>query len=1092
MLSNTPSNFVSSLRKMNVGEADIEGNGKVTAIPGSPDIARGRVLAKIAALENSTQSKPQPLPSSSYAPLTEANLLLNCQQQSGKDTGRQEHRSSDSHFNFGPESTGDQSDEADESSASDEHKTNDSDPVYSPESADDRFEEGGETTTSDEQKTDDFDPVYGSESTDGQFGEADKGTGGRGHEAGDTDSVRIPEIPGNQSEDAGSTSSFCDELKKKILGYLKASMIEAVYGDSLSSSRRRRYEPKWPMQFEEHEPPLHYPASNAEAHVIFNKLYQPLRGWHKLSGNKNAVEDASHQQDIFGILNAYEQEKTTRPPPQKFSGNFLLYHNLPDAAGEVTVWSWINNVHVALRQKQWDSAEKGVDRAIILAGELGYKPLISKCWYWRGMVMAGRGDHKSAAECFLDAMHCVGVYQEGELLSKAVAEYKLELLELLDEQKARNEEDEWSRQVRRAITGIDGWFRPLKDLPRRPSYMSTASNPQGFWPQDNTWGDAESDEASPESQRSSEEQFEDYLSQWNRYAELQWFSDRSLRRRKVDWDLVGEIEEAAQKPGYVEKEKLYRICKGFSPAFEEMIRGEKFTDGFDNYPDIEESTAWKVLNYTRVKAKLKRPRVPPEEEQLSPQGVSVSMSTADDVIEASPQPLANDLTGSHGAAVEKTLDERLGAMSRCPPLTINPVNSDNRGRPCQTPTGVRRQMVRVHITAEEKIAAFEHNILHEEDDGKGKSKARLKLEKDPEWLLDINRQESKFDQHVQEEMAALKIDLIHAEDLVRRKNEEHLRDIWGPEGVRPPTPVSTPTAREEEHTIMIGNSLNPFKLEFVHMTYRRKYGVYRRLPTERQDQIAEPARPSTIIAYLEGMDKMKIETDHYSSSESHAIASESDPHDVGLGADGNDYISPVSPLRPHQRSLQTYRTKPEDDRSDKHGDPISSTGSISSTVNLQAYADINRLLDEPISRQLKAKLGIDAMNKAMRQARLNDEQISIEKLVQIGEIAIGGTLKLSSSKSSSSLCSPVSEIYRPWNQDTGEIGPDGTDLIAKHSFEADNRELVKAPDGKTAMSTPPLTDDEKRKNYNSVPASITNGHLVEILGRKATWKKIDC
>jgi hypothetical protein len=1014
---------------MNIGEADVEGNEGATTIPRFPRRGRRRVLAKIAALEKSIQSEPQGLPSSPYSPLTAANLL-HYQQQSREEIGRREHGSGGSHLGTGPKCTSDTSEEVDKSTPLDKHESYTSNPAYSLES-DDQFEDGGESsaadegetdasdsfysrisddqpeecsesTASDEHETDDYDPIYISESEDQEFEEAEKGTGGSRHQASGTDLVQTPKVSDHQGADADSTRSSGMELEERILEYLKTSTIGAAYGDFLSSSRSRRYQPKWPMHSMELEPSLPYPASQGEADVIFEELYKPLHGWNKLSENKTPVDAAVHQQAIFDILGAYDQKKMIRPPLEECSGNFLLYHNFPDAAKEVTVSSWINTVHVAIQQGQLELAAKRVDKAATLAGELDYRPLVSKCLYWKGRVMAGLGDRRSAAECFLDAFHCVGVYQEGELLSKEVAEYKLDMLELLDEQKARKGEDEWSLQARRALAGIDAWFRPLKDIPRQPSYVLSASSPEAFWPEDKIWGGIESNEVSPESQPSSEEDYEDYMSQLSRYAEPRWFSDRSLRPRKVDWALVGEIEEAVQNSVYVPRDTLYRVCEGFSSVFEDMIRGEKFTDGFDNYPDIGHSAAWKVLNYSRVKAKLKRPRVLPkeDEEELSPLAVGVSLWPG--LIEANSQRLADSSTGTHVAAVDQLFNERPETISRGPPLTINTAHSSDRSNLSRSLPNVSRRILRVNITAEEKIAAFEHNLLHQDDYDEGKSKLRLELEKNHEWILDIQQQQSRFDQDVQGLMAKSNIDEIEAEDLVRSRNEEYLRDVWGPEGVRPPTPASTRTAREEERTRMIDESLNPFKLESISMTYRRKLGVYRRLPTEVKAEIEEPTKPAHIIAYLEEMDKLRVKTDDDSTSESPAIASKSNLADVGIGADGHNYGSPISPLRPHQGSSQTSATKSTDARCGEHGTPIDSAFSNSSTVTLQTYADIKRLLDAPRSRQLKAKLGIDAMSKAMRKARLKDEEISIEQLVQIGEIAIGGKLNLSRPKSTKS------------------------------------------------------------------------------------------
>jgi hypothetical protein len=1022
LVPNSYSYFADSIRKMKIGEVDIEEKEEASAISEYPSVGRGRVLAKIAALERSTKSEPQFIPGSSISPLTSADLL-HYHQPSGEEIGRHEHDGG-SQLDTTSEWTSDTSDEADESTTSGEHESNTSDQVYSLDS-DVQSEDGGESSATDEGEshtsdsyspesdgTDESDLIHSAEGKDQHSEEMEKRTRGSEHNPHDVNVIQPPKVPNHQLEVDELRRVFGKDLTERVLEYIKDSTIAAVYGDFLSSSRSRRYEPKWPMHPLELEPPLHNPASQAEADAIFEELYKPLRGWDKMAENQNLADTNINPPAIFDVLSAHELKKKARPLPEECSGNFLLYHNFPDAAKEVTVWSWINNVRVAIQQGELELAGERVDKAATLAADLDYKPLVSKCSYWKGRVMAGLGDRRCAAECFLDAFHCFGVYQEGELLSKQVEEYKLDILEVLDEQEARNGKDEWSRQARRALTGLDPWFRPLGELARQPSYLASASNVDVTSPEENLWGVTESNEGSPGSQPSSEKRYEDYLSQVTRYAEPWWFGDVSLRPRKVDWALVAGIEEAAQNSGYVRQETLYRVCEGFSPAFEDMIRGEKFTDGFDNYPDMGHSTAWKVLNYTRVKAKLKRPRVSPEEdeEELSPLAVGVGVTAEPGLSEATPQHSADILTGIHDLASEELPNQRAESVNRGPPLTINTAFAVDRADLSQNVTKVTSRTLRVHVTAEEKIAAFQHNLLHE-DYNEGKSRLRLELEKNHEWILDMQQQQSKFDQDVQEVMARFNIDQVQAEGFVSSRNEEYLRDIWGSEGVEPPTPTATRLAREEEHTRLTNECLNPFKLELICMTYRLKHGVYRRLPREVQDEVAEPTKPAHIIAYLEQVDKLRAETDDDSLSESPAVASKPSLADREMGATEHDYGSPIAPLRPHQGSSQTSATKLTVDRYDEHGDPIVSAISNSSTANLQTYAEITRLLGAPLSRQLKAKLGIDAMSKAMRKARLRDEEIRIEQLVEIGEMAIGGKLNLSRPKSRRSLCLS-SEIYQ--------------------------------------------------------------------------------
>lgn len=282
----------------------------------------------------------------------------------------------------------------------------------------------------------------------------------------------------NYIRDSYSAAPPPSALTGKILQYLEDSMLEAVYGDSLSGCRTRRYEPKWPMDSAEIQTPLHQPISQGDAHSTFERLFRPLRCWYRLSEITNTAEEAhSKQKQIEAILAKHRQSRAAKRPSEKCSGNILLYGNFPDAAIEANVWSLINLGHVAIQRKAWDVADRSISRASILASKLDYEPLCSKCWYWRGRIADGLGDRRSAADCFLEAMNCVGIYQEGELLSKVVVEYKDDLLKSLDERDANQGRDDWSRQVRRAILGTDGWFQPLRDLFPRPLSSSTSTIP---------------------------------------------------------------------------------------------------------------------------------------------------------------------------------------------------------------------------------------------------------------------------------------------------------------------------------------------------------------------------------------------------------------------------------------------------------------------------------------------------------------------------------------------------------------------------------------------------------------------------------------
>ncbi|ERF68277.1 hypothetical protein EPUS_02733 [Endocarpon pusillum Z07020] len=1081
---------------MDIGEADSAGNDGIgTSSSSSPKVAPNHVWAKIEAIESSNRARLRLPPSLRPGLLADGRLLTHSEKEVDDDNDIDEHEGSDVKSRFVPEMVEDPPEEANESSNSHKYESGYSHPIRMPASLEDelqeaeegtmlhtnesgcskvakssgrrqdQFAEAGEDTYSDEYETespedrlmeaggdayfdeyesDDSEPVHSSDPGDG-----------RHQGSGDAEPVQIPQSSTSQSQDNSATILSRNDLTEQVLDYLQHSMLEDVYGDLLSHPRRLRYEPKWPRESGNAEAILRQPKSRAEANAKFEELVGPLRGWHKLSENKNPTETLLLQEKINSILSQHRQKQCALPPLEICSGDFLLYHNLPDAVKEVTVWSLINSAHNAIRRENWVAAVGLATKAIRFANPLKYAPLVSKCWFWRGMAMDGlvaakKTSRKEAAECFLEAMRCIGIYQEGELLKEAAAEYKFELLDLLEEQRGQ---DEWSQHLGRLLTGIDGWFQPEGKIQPRPSPPLV---PQDCWPEDTIWADIDPDDWSLASQASSEEQLDEYLDQLSRYADPKWFSSGSLRQRNVDWAIVSRVEEVAQRSTYIKKEMLYQLCRGLSPAFEQMVQAETFTEGFDNYPDIEESIAWKILNYTRVKARLKRP-IAPLREELTPTDMSVT--TVDDSAELDPQSLPDESRANGGPNVEKSFRVRHGGLNRGHQLTISTNNFNEPGPSHGTPTGMRKRMLRVCITAEEKIAAFQHNLLDEENEGQGRSKVRLELENNPQWQYAIKTLEAHFDQHVQQEMAASKVGLSSAQDMVTCRNEDYLRSTWGDEGVRPPTPALTRQAREQrlqERRLVNERSLKRFNVEMEYMTYQRKCGIYARLPKERQECIAEPKRPSdTRIDWFEQeVEKMRVGSvtshgltlttvDGSHSRERLATIGGSEADEAGTESRGQDHIHHISPLRPQQRSWQPSPTRIGDESSDEDDAPIDSISSAGGEVNPQAHTEVDSLLDQPNTRQLKAKLGIDAMTEAMQKALLKDQVISLEDLVLVGESAIGATLSRSNS-----LCSPALERDSIWDEDTDGVRLDPSQV--KAIPETRTKEVM-APEGNIPM-----------------------------------------
>ncbi|KAF7506848.1 hypothetical protein GJ744_011194 [Endocarpon pusillum] len=1081
-------------------------NDGIGALSSPPEVAPNDVWAKIEAVKSSNRARLRPTPGLHPGLLADGRLLAHSQKEVDDDNDIDEHEGSGVKLRFIPEMVDDPLEEANENSNSHEYKSGDSDPIRSPASLkddlqeaeegtmlhtnesggskvakssgrrQDQFAEAGEDTYSEEYESDGSFPVYGPESPenrpmeaggDAYFEEYESDHSERVYSSdavderhqgsGDAEPIQIPQSSTSHSQDNSERILSRNDLMEELLDYLQHSMLEDVYGDLLSHPRRLRYEPKWPRESGNAEATLRQPKSRAEANAKFDELVDPLRGWHKLSENKNPTEALLLQEKINSILSKHRQKKCALPPLEICSGDFLLYHNLPDAIKEVTVWSLVNSAHNAIRRENWVAAAELATRAIRLANQLRYAPLVSKCWFWRGMAMDGlvaakKTSRKEAAECFLEAMRCIGIYQEGVLLREAAAEYKFELLDLLEEQRGQ---DEWSQHLERLLTGIDGWFQPLGKIHPRPSPPLV---PQDCWPEDTIWADVDSDDWSLASQASSEEQLDDYLDQLSRYADPEWFSSGSIRQRSVDWAIVSIVEEAAQRSAYIKKDMLYQLCEGLSPAFEQMVQAETFTEGFDNYPDIEESIAWKILNYTRVKARLKRP-IAPLRGELTPRDMSVT--TFDDSAELNPQPLPDESMANGGPNVGKSLRVRHGGLNKGHQSTISTNNSNEPGHSRETPTGMRKRMLRVCITAEEKIAAFKHNLLDEQDEGQERSKVRLELENNPHWQYAINTLEAHFDQHVQQEMAASKVGLSSAQDMVTRRHEDYLRSTWGDEGVRPPTPALTRQAREQrlqERRLVNERSLKRFNVEIEYMTYQRKCGIYARLPKERQEYIAEPRRPSdTRIDWFEQeVEKMRVGsvTSHGStlttvdgnhSQGRLATVSDSEADEAGTESRGQDHIHPIFPLRPQQRSSQPSPTRIDDESPDEEEAPIGSMSSTGGEVNPQAHTEVDSLLDQPNTRQLKAKLGIDAMTEAMQKALLKDEVISLEDLVQIGENAIAATF----SSRSDSLCSPAIERDSIWDEDTDKARL--AESQVKAIPETGTKEVMEAPEGNMPM-----------------------------------------
>jgi hypothetical protein len=848
----------------------------------------------------------------------------------------------------------------------------------------------------------------------------------------------------DQSErpDANSTIPPRNELTQQILTYLQQSTLENVYGDCLSGSRSRRYEPKWPMEFGDVETPLHEPVSQEEANAAFHERFEPLSRWHAVSrGTRTTPQSLHERQQILTHLSEHRQNRTTKPPPEKCSGNFLLYRNLPDAATELNVWSSINSAHIAIRREDWEIADRRITTAFLLASRLGYEPLVAKCWYWRGIVADGLGDRKAAAECFLAAMSCVGVYEEGELLSVPVAEYKKELLELLDQQDASEGQSEWSRKVRRGIIGLDGWFVPSRELPPPISYGSTDEEDEQLSPMDHPEGGyflaGLSIESQPQPESSpidspdrgnnptetttglqplSDDPTNDVPDQPNENGESDSYNEEFFWPRDIDWNLMDKIEEAAQKSAYIKKETVYQLLKGCSRSFERWIQMEGFIERFDNYPDIQDSVAYTVLKYCQSKAKFIRPL----------------------------QTKYPSLDIGEGTAIPSTKISAKGTLRKSPPLTINTGRSDVPLQPLQTPSQVIFGSLQPDITVEEKMAAYEQALLHHKKDDREerKSARRRDLERNLNWRNDYEERQAKFDKEVQEQMPKSKFNLHKAQKLVTYRNNCQLERSWGPEGVRPPTPTAIRIAREQERQDDLDQELKRYRAELTSNDYRNKWRAWSKLPIGRQRCTAEPIRPFSTIAWLEEEYERTAALEKRPQSPTAGMGADrsSSKHsfvgrDMGLNGVADEVDQPddvqlvPAPLRPRQQSSSTHEDGYNLERRETS---TSSTVDIPSSASSDVYADLDRSSYEHVPRELKLLIGMTAMSEAMKRGRKTSEGLSREDLVRLAEIAISMEVK---------TVEDISQVpfpkHDPDGVDTEQVPVGEIDLI---DFSSDSEE----------------------------------------------------
>jgi tetratricopeptide (TPR) repeat protein len=253
-------------------------------------------------------------------------------------------------------------------------------------------------------------------------------------------------------------------LRLEIEAYLRETYLNSVYGDSLSSSRTRLYEPSWPpsVQPDNSSQTPHLPKSRNGADTVLQEIIAPLLDWYSLPDSQANTREALQKQDkIAKALDKHERERGARICRRKLQGSGVgtLYRNLPDAGLEANILMLTNRTHLAAQRGYIERAERLIDRALGLVDALDYRPLNAKCWYWKGLVADQRGSAKEAAEAFFNALECVGKYIEGDYLPVYIQVYEQTILDMLhvEDEASRIE---MARRLQRAAKGAEPLHLP--------------------------------------------------------------------------------------------------------------------------------------------------------------------------------------------------------------------------------------------------------------------------------------------------------------------------------------------------------------------------------------------------------------------------------------------------------------------------------------------------------------------------------------------------------------------------------------------------------------------------------------------------------
>jgi hypothetical protein len=429
----------------------------------------------------------------------------------------------------------------------------------------------------------------------------------------DTDSA--PEDPTYTSENPQvrerhpQSARMRKRLRLEIEAYLQETYLNSVYGDSLSSSRTRLYEPSWPPSVQPDNPSQmpHRPKSRNGANTILQKIIAPLLDWYSLPDSQaNTREALQKQNKIAMALDKHERERGARICREKLQGSGVgtLYCNLPDASLEANILMLTNRTHLAVQCGHIERAERLIDRALGFADVLDYGPLNAKCWYWKGLVADQRGSAKEAAEAFFNALECVGKYIEGDYLPAYIQVYEQTILDILHVE-GEASRIEIARRLQRAARGAEPLYLPSPKPARYEWTRLDSTSPKGSSPSviERSGTGEGAVGGGPDSLTPSEETVRPGLLELNIDIPLPSPSDLSrIRRRSTNTPLsphpTSPLKPLPAPRSYLPQDTIACLYDALSPPYKKSIDMNTFREVIDNDQERDDSIARLVLQYT--------------------------------------------------------------------------------------------------------------------------------------------------------------------------------------------------------------------------------------------------------------------------------------------------------------------------------------------------------------------------------------------------------------------------------------------------------------------------------------------------------------